>query len=131
MRNSTDRFSFVLKPSTVPNGGVGVFVLHNIAKGTYMELFLDDFQEETHDKKDIPTELRGYCLNLPDGKILCPKFFNKMDIGNYLNHSENSNVKYEKSKGYFAVRDIKSGEEILANYRDLDEPIDTREEYYK
>ena len=131
MKNTTDRHSFILKPSTINNGGVGVFALHDITKNTYMELFLKDFQEEICDKKDVPEELQGYCLNLPNNKILCPKLFNRMDIGNYLNHSENPNVKYKKEKGYFAVRDIKNGEEILANYRDLDEPIETREEYYK
>ena len=47
MKNITDRFSFILKPSTIVNGGVGVFALNDIAKGTYMELFLKDFQEET------------------------------------------------------------------------------------
>ena len=130
MKNITDRFSFILKPSTIVNGGVGVFALNDIAKGTYMELFLKDFQEEIREKKDTPIELQGYCLNLSDGKILCPKFFNRMDIGNYLNHSENPNVRYEKDKGYFSVRDITTGEEILANYRDLDEPVNTRAEYY-
>lgn len=130
MKNITDRFSFILRPSTIPNVGIGVFALHDIVKDTYMELFLKDFQEEIHDKKEIPEELQGYCLNQEDGKLLCPKFFNRMDIGNYLNHSENPNVRYEKGKGYFSVCDIKKGEEILANYRDLDEPVDTRKEYY-
>jgi len=131
MKNITNRFSFILKPSTISNGGVGVFALHDIANDTYMELFLEDFEEEIHDEKEIPEELRGYCLHQGNGKILCPKFFNRMDIGNYLNHSENPNVRYEKGKGYFSVRDISKGEEILANYRDLDEPVETREEYYK
>ena len=44
MKNTTDCFSFILKPSTIPNGGVGVFVLHDVANDTYMELFLKDFQ---------------------------------------------------------------------------------------
>lgn len=130
MKNTTDRFSFILRPSIIPNGGVGVFALHDIVKDTYMELFLKDFQEEIYDKKEISEELQGYCLHQENGKLLCPKFFNRMDIGNYLNHSENPNVRYEKGKGYFSIRDIKKGEEILANYRDLDEPADTRKEYY-
>ena len=57
--------------------------------------------------------------------------FNRMDIGNYLNHSENQNLRYEKGKGYFAKRNIKAGEELFANYRDLNEPAETRGEYYK
>ena len=74
MKNTTDCFSFILKPSTIPNGGVGVFVLHDVANDTYMELFLKDFQEELHDATEIPKELRGYCLHQQNGKILCPKF---------------------------------------------------------
>lgn len=61
MKDSTDRFSFILKPSTVQNAGVGVFLLHDVAKDTYMELFLPDFQEEVRDPKDVPEELQVYC----------------------------------------------------------------------
>jgi len=105
--------------------------LHDIAKDTYMELFLKDFQEELLDEKNVPKELRGYCLHHESGKLLCPKLFNRMDIGNYLNHSENPNLRYEKGKGYFALRDIKAGEELFANYRQLGEPEDKRRDYYK
>ena len=131
MKNTTNSFSFVLKPSAIVKDGVGVFVLHDIAKDTYMEMFLPDFQEELYDKDDIPEELEGYCLDQEGGKILCPKFFNRMDIGNYLNHSENANLRYEKGRGYFAVRDIQKGEELLADYRQLGEPKDSWSNYYK
>lgn len=106
-------------------------MLHDVDIGTYMELFLKDFQEELVDEKDIPKELRIYCLDDKSGKLLCPKLFNRMDIGNYLNHSENPNLRYEKGKGYFALRDIKAGEELFANYRELGEPEDKWEDFYK
>lgn len=131
MKNSTGKFSFILKPSTIVDGCVGVFAVHSVAEGAYMEVFSSDFKEEICDKEDIPEELQGYCLDQERGKILCPKFFNKMDIGNYLNHSaENANLRYEKGKGYFAARNIQKGEELLADYRQLDEPVDTWAEYY-
>jgi hypothetical protein len=123
MKQKTDHQSFILKPSTIENAGVGVFVLYDIAKDTYLELFLNDFEEEVRDRGGVPEALQSYCLDREDGGLLCPKFFNRMDIGNYVNHSENPNVRYEKGKGYFALRDIKAGEEILANYRDLAEPL--------
>lgn len=129
MKTSTDHRSFILKPSE--GKGVGVFVLHDIAEGTYLELFLKDFQEEVCEVKDVPEELQGFCLDRDDGKLLCPKSFNRMDIGNYVNHSERANMRYEKGKGYFAKRDIKAGEELLANYRELDEPESSRDGYYK
>lgn len=131
MKNKTDHLSFVLKPSIISNAGVGVFVLQDITKDTYMELFLKDFQEELREEKDVPEELRGYCLNHESGKLLCPKFFSRMDIGNYLNHSENPNLRYKKGEGYFALRDINAGEELFANYRELDEPEGKEDYYYK
>ena len=131
MKTNTDHHSFILRPSTVNDAGVGVFALHDIVEDTYMELFLKDFQEELKDVKDVPEELQGFCLNHENGKLLCPKYFNRMDIGNYLNHLENSNLRYEKGKGYFAERDIKAGEELFANYRELPEQESSREDYYK
>ncbi|MDO8492992.1 MAG: SET domain-containing protein [bacterium] len=131
MQNKTTHESFVLRQSTLPSAGIGVITLHDIAKGTYMELFRDGFEEEIRDESDVPKPLRAYCLYQGNGKILCPKMFNRMDIGNYLNHSENWNMVYEKGRGYFASRDIRAGEELFANYRDLGEPEDQREEYYK
>lgn len=128
MKNKTNEFSFILKPSKY---GIGVFALHDIAEGAYLDLFREDFQEEVRETKDVPEELQGFCLGREDGKLLCPKFFNRMDIGNYLNHSENPNMRYEKGKGYFAKRDIKAGEELFADYRELSEPENSREDYYK
>jgi SET domain-containing protein len=130
MQNYTDRFSFVLKPLGI--SGIGVFATHDITEGAHMEVFLPDFEEEVYDEKDIPEELRGYCLDREHGKILCPKFFNRMDIGNYLNHSaEKANLRYEKGKGYFAARDIRKGEELFADYRQLGEPEENWGKYYQ
>ena len=131
MKKETDKYSFIVKPSTLAPGGVGVFVLHDVAEGTYMELFLKDFEEELKDSKDVPEELQVYCLTQRDSKLLCPKLFNRMDIGNYLNHSNDPNLHYEKGKGYFATRDIHKGEELFANYQELGEPEASWEPYYR
>ena len=129
MKTETGPQSFILKPSAAE--GIGVFALHDIAEGTHLDLFRQDFEEEVREVKDVPKELRGFCLNREDGTLLCPKFFNRLDIGNYVNHSENANMKYGKGKGYSARRDIKSGEELFANYRELDKPGSSRDAYYK
>ncbi len=127
--NKTDKFSFILRPSTIPDAGIGVFALHDIAKDTYMELFLPDFEEEIVDPKYIPEELQMYCLDKEGGKLQCPKYFNRMDIGNYLNHGKLANLRWEEGTGYFATRDINKGEELFANYKELGEPEDTRDTY--
>lgn len=132
MKHKTSGLSFILKPSVAVPDGVGVFVVHDIAEGAHMELFLKNFEEVSYNKDEVPGELQGYCLDQEDGKILCPKFFNRMDIGNYLNHSsEKANLRYEKGSGYFATRDIKAGEELLADYRQLGEPENSWAEYYE
>src|SRR3989344_7254902 len=128
MRTETNHQSFILKPSTIE--GVGVFILHDVTEGTYLELFRKDFEEELRDKQDVPEELRGYCLDHDSGKILCPKFFNRLDIGNYVNHSNNANMRYEEGRGYFAKRDIRAGEELFANYRELPGEENSQEDYY-
>ena len=129
MRTETDHQSFIVKPSSTSD--VGVFILHDVAEGTHLELFREDFQEELLDKDDVPEELQGFCLDHESGKLLCPKFFNRMDIGNYVNHSNDANMQYEKGKGYFAKKDIKAGKELVANYKELPEPENTWEEYYR
>lgn len=132
MKTETDRKSFMLKPSTLPDSGIGVFVLHDVAKDTYLELILDDFEEELCDPVDVPLELQGYCLDQPDGKLRCPVHFNRLDIGNYLNHSvAKQNIRYVESEGYYATRDLAKGEELFANYNNLGEPEETKEAYYK
>jgi len=130
MKTITDHFSFVLKPSTIQSGGVGVFALHDIAEGTPMALFRDDFHERRCEVEEVPKELQTYCIDQPDGSLMCPEHFNRMDIGNYLNHSQKSNLRYEEGKGYTARRDIRAGEELFADYRELGEPEETWGEYY-
>ncbi len=112
------------------NGGVGVFTLHDIAEGTHMALFTDDFHEDTYKPGEVPKELHAYCIDQPDGSFMCPQQFNRMDIGNYLNHSITSNLRYEEGKGYFARCDIQVGEELFADYRELGEPEETWDDYY-
>ncbi len=122
--------SFIIKPSTIPNGGVGVFTISDIPKDTYLALILPDFEEEVLTADEVPEELQVYCLDREDGKLQCPKHFNRMDIGNYLNHSNSANIRWEEEKkSYFALRDIKKGEELFADYKELGEPEEMRDGY--
>lgn len=126
---STSEFSFILKPS--PIHGVGVFAVHDIKAGEFLRLFGDDKHPEENrmlKKEDVPEIFRQYCLDR-GGELACPDDFGCMPIGWYLNHSRVPNAEF---RGWecFALRDIASGEEIVIDYNNLEEPESAKEKYY-
>lgn len=132
-RKVTDEFSFVLKPSKF---GVGVFTTHDIKKGTSLRLFGDErsggqigSQERFFSTKDVPKQFKDYCIDYGD-KLLCPADFGSMPVGWYLNHSKIPNA-FHKDLDYYALRDIKAGEEITIDYNSLGEPEEAKRNYYK
>ena len=129
-KNNTNEFSFILKPSKY---GVGVFTVQDIAKGTYLRLFgnekIFEHRIRTLNNKNIPEAFKDYCMNRGD-KSICPEDFGCMPVGWYLNHSKNPNA-IHKDYNWYALRDIKEGEEILIDYNSLEEPEETKEDYYK
>jgi SET domain-containing protein len=128
MENKTTEFSFILKSAEY---GVGVFATHNIEKETYLRLFNEENVEVSilRDKRDVPDLFREYCVDRGD-MILCPKDFGHMEIGWYVNHSKDPNA-YHKNYNYYALRDIKAGEEITIDYNTLEEPEESKKDYYK
>ena len=130
MENKTTEFSFILRPSEY---GVGVFAVHDIEKGAYLRLFGNEDEQEVdvsvvRKKEDVPEFFQQWCVSREDS-LWCPKDFGCMEIGWYLNHSKDPNA-YHKDYEYYAIRDIKSGEEITIDYNSLEEPNEAREEYY-
>lgn len=114
MKNKTNQFSFILKPSSIE--GVGVFSAHSIKKGTLLNLFPEDSKKQL--LKNIPKEFRKYVLHF--GKYgYGPKRFNCIPVGWYLNHSDNPNA-YLEDDEYYASRNIKRGEEIEIDYNVFD-----------
>ncbi len=132
-------FSFVLKPS--PIGGVGVFATHDIPKGTI--LLTNSFKLRLLKIKDVPAEFIPFCVFLNDEECLCPERFDRMEIGWYINHSSVSNIAKKpfeynsdeinnfKARPFFAIQDIKAGDEILIDYNYLNEPEHLKEDFYK
>lgn len=130
MENTTTEFSFILKPA---KHGVGVFAAHNIKSETYLRIFGDEDAKNDvsviRNKKDIPVSFRQYCVD--DGEILhCPKDFGCMEVGWHLNHSKNPNA-YHRAYEYYALRDIKAGEEITIDYNTLEEPEGAKDDFCK
>jgi SET domain-containing protein len=129
--NQTNEFSFILKPAKNPEHGVGVFTLHNIDEGILIAAFLPTHSSRHMKKEDIPESLLGYCVGKEDGTYACPNDFSCMEIGWYLNHSKNPNIAGNAIDGFYSLRSINAGEELLLNYNDLGEPEEMKEDYYK
>jgi SET domain-containing protein len=132
MKNTTNEFSFVLKPSKY---GVGVFAAHGIAKGTPLRLYGDEpnmaLRSLERNKEDVPESLRDYCMDRDNGILICPRDFGRMEVGWYINHSSQPNTYRDEKYDWYAARDIVADEEIVIDYNLLEEPAEARDEYYK
>jgi SET domain-containing protein len=112
-----------LQPSSIH--GIGVYAIRDIPRGT--NIFLGDEGKTiwiSKDKiKNIDPELKklyyDFCVIKKD-KLGCPKNFNSLTAGWYLNESrDNPNVRCDEGYDFFATRDIKKGEELTVDYSTL------------
>ena len=103
--------------------GVGVFALRDIKKGT--SIFYGDDDDlvwvKKVDLKGLPKEVRNlyedFCIIKNKGKLYgCPRNFNLLTVAWYLNESKKPNVGCGKDYRFFALRDIKKGEELTVDY---------------
>ena len=118
----------MIRPS--PIEGIGVFAIRDIPTGcrSMFSAPLADKDEwlkiprkeidalPAHSKQLIET----YCL-YDDDHYFVPEYgFKKMDLVNFLNHSDEPNVISINDGEYFeAVRDIQYGEELVIDYGEI------------
>ena len=110
--------TFILKPSSIE--GIGVFALSHIPKGTLLKLFDGTDYRLISRRKSVSiakSVLERYCVEDSAG-YHCPADFHRMSVGWYLNHSEQPNAG-GKRENYYALRDIREGEEITIDYATL------------
>ena len=121
-KSFSTKLYYVLKPS--PIDGIGVFTRRDLAKGTKLKLF-----DET-DSRFIPFHKISDHLTLEyierygvkDGAgYWIAANLHKMSVGWYLNHSSAPNVYHDDAYNFFAIRDIKAGEELTIDYITLGE----------
>jgi SET domain-containing protein len=101
--------------------GVGVIAIAPIAKGT--DLFPTDKSDvkwvEEADLPESPALRKFYhdfCIH--NGRTYgCPRSFNELTAAWYLNHSDQPNVRCDTKYRFFALRDIREGEELTVDYR--------------
>jgi hypothetical protein len=109
-----------LKPSKLHKGGVGVFAIRPIPKGTNV-FFGENEKLVWTDSKRLPRlrHFRDLYTDfgvLREGRYATPVNFNSIGPGWYLNNSADPNVKCDENLDFIAIRNISTGEELSANY---------------
>ncbi len=101
--------------------GVGVFAIGPIKKHT--KIFGSDNAGMVWISEDqiqhLPPEVKKLYKDfavLKDGRYGCPPSFNQLTPAWYLNNSDSPNARCDDNYDFFALRDIKQGEEITADY---------------
>jgi hypothetical protein len=119
------RVLFELRPSRVHKGGVGVFAVAPIAKGTVVAAGYDknDLKRiipwaklRNFDKKFREKAL-SHCIGTPYGFIPPPqKDFNGITLGWHFNHDCNGDLGFDRHGNYVAIRKIRKDEELTFDY---------------
>ena len=114
-----------LRASSIHLGGVGVFAVRDIQKGSRVAEGIadEDFDSlvpwcdfDGYDD-DLKRKISAFCVGTPEGFVPPPEFdFNKMSIEWYLNHSCDGNCGFDSRGDFVAIRDITKGEEICYDY---------------
>jgi len=111
--------------------GVGVFAIRKIPKGT--SIFPDDTENINWIQKRqldrLPREIRrlyeDFAIIRDNGEAYgCPKSFNRLTPAWFLNEPKRGkkpNVGCRRDYTFYALRDIRSGEELTVDYRTYSE----------
>lgn len=112
--------TLILKQSKIQ--GVGVFTDVALKKG--IKIWLSDdsvFVRKGREGKRNRKLIQSHCVHVKGG-YWCPVNFEQMHVGWYLNHSKNPNVGCDRF--FTTLRDIRAGEELTIDYKELDNEVD-------
>ena len=117
----------MIKPS--PIEGIGVFALQDIPKGCRSMFSKANEQEQwipvsKSEVENLPAHakalIENYCLYDEENYFIPDYGFKKMDLVNFLNHSDTPNViSINEGEFFEAIRDIKQGEELFIDYGEI------------
>lgn len=123
----TENTWVMIKPS--PIEGIGVFALRDIPKGCRSMFSKANEQEQwitvsKTEVENLPPHskalIENYCLYDKENYFVPDYGFKKMDLVNFLNHSETPNVISINDGEFFeAIIDIKQGEELVIDYGEI------------
>ncbi len=127
LQELADNTWVMIKPS--PIEGIGVFALQDIPKGCRSMFSKASDAEEwiivsKTEVKALPAHTKAlietYCL-YDDENYFVPDYgFKKMDLVNFLNHSDTPNIISINDGEFFeALTDIKQGEELFIDYGEI------------
>ncbi len=115
-----------LKSSKIDPGHAGVFAVIDIKKG---KVVTEGPHREVFQKNIVPWEqfysfskaaqkkIVDFCIGTPAGFTLRDGMdFNTMGIDWFLNHSCEGNLGFNKNGDFFALRNIRKGEELTYDY---------------
>lgn len=116
-----------LMPSKIH--GVGVFAIRDIPKNTIIfneeEAAKEEISVSKEAIKELDSEIKklyeDFCVTENNRYTYCPDSFDLVTVAWYVNHSKNPNVKYGRDDNFVALRDIKKGEELTADYETYSE----------
>ncbi len=115
----------MLKPSALH--GIGVFAIRDIPKGCrnmfskgvgeWIRVPRTEIDALPQYSKDL---VENFCLYDEENYFIPDYGFKLMDLVVYLNHSDSPNIVSINEGEYFeAIREIKTGEELLVDYGEL------------
>ncbi len=117
----------MIKPS--PIEGIGVFALRDIPKGCRSMFSKANEQEQwipvsKTEVENLPAHARAlienYCLYDKENYFIPDYGFKKMDLVNFLNHSDTPNViSINEGEFFETVNDIRKGEELFIDYGEI------------
>jgi hypothetical protein len=125
---------FYIKVAPSKLHGVGLFALRNIPKDTVILTFsYANFHcveiKKSLLKQKIPKEVYSQLIknwSETENSVYLPLNINEqLHYVNFLNHSENPNIRFENGK-YITQRNIIKGEELLVNFKDNYNPHGVR-----
>jgi hypothetical protein len=109
-----------------PIHGVGVFAIRAIRRGT--RLFFGDLDDMAWVEKTqlgrLPKRIRQLYEDfavLKDNRYGCPSSFNRLTPSWYLNNSKSPNVRCNENYDFIALKNIRPGEELTADYSSYSE----------
>ena len=127
MRDLKENTYCRLMPSKL--GGIGIFAIKKIPKGVWPFKTCKPFSFFRIPKQEIktlPRAIREYVMDIfaCDNKdyFVSRYGMNNLDVSYFINHSKKPNVGVKRgTENFCALRDIKVGEELTADYCDFSE----------